>query len=486
MGLCFGSLCSTKDLYKNVPDVWYDSLDLLRADYDFGKPLGAGVYAQVFEIVNKHTKLKSAAKHFSKRTTISDGNEIHFAPEAKELLEEVAIMKLLAGQNHCLRLDGVLETPTEFYMLMELCQADLMRHVETGHNRDVMESDAAEWAHCLLTAVAHCHALKVMHRDIKPENVLVTSERRVVLGDFGSAVRFEQHDMRFTHERGSSFWSSPETWSNDYDYRADNWSCGLVILVLVDGMLTSGQIRELHALGLDAAFAHGVKYDGKKAHQLSKELTELLKGLLCRDPAKRLTAENALKLLWFKRRDASAVLPAARANAGAYVSSKQVERALHAALYALLDAHQRDMLRTALNRDHALHAREEDDATEEAKVPVNQRTQSEPATLPVLIVSTAKLVSALEELDLSEVLPVINASPPEALLHVTLGNPTRQVRRYQSSLTDVAGLDGSGHPLFGGARPKLNRGRSMDVTWPKRSSSLPPQSLLLKQPVQAT
>lgn len=435
-------------MYKNVPDVWFDTLDKLREEYEFGRMLGSGVYADVFVVKNRATGENSAAKHFSKRTTISEANQIHFAPDHKALLEEVAILKLLGGRENCMRLNGVLETPHDLYVLCELCDNDLMSHVSSLQH--VTEEDASGWSAGLLSAVAHCHRNYVMHRDLKPENLLVGD--RLILGDFGSAVRFKR-DERFNVERGSSFWSSPETWANDYDYRADNWSCGLIILVLVDGMMSSGQIKELHALGLDAAFAHGVKYDQKTPHELSADLKFLLKGLLSRNPNKRLSAEDALKLNWVKRKQTHNVLSSAKANAGAYVSARQLERSLHAAFFTLLTETQRSELHKRLQtQNHFLLDKEESKS-------VDDKDQ--------IVVSSKDLMECLEGFP-PGVEKILKDAPPNTLLHVALSPDTAAKRRLhrRSSSSAVKGLDNSGHPLL---QPHLMKSITDDV------SETPPQ-----------
>ncbi|KAJ8602312.1 hypothetical protein CTAYLR_007708 [Chrysophaeum taylorii] len=410
MGPCLSLVCRTRDLYKGVPNVWFEEKDIWK-EYEFGEALGEGVYATVLKVKNLKTEKISAAKHFSKRTVITNSNQIHFAPDAEGLMEEVAILKLLKGESYCLRLDGIIETKSELYILTQICDSDLMNFVV---ERDVTtESDAAEWSRQLLTAVAHCHSHFVMHRDVKPENVLM-SDGRVVLADFGSAVRFKP-GQRFFQERGSSFWSSPETWANDYDFTADLWSCGLVILTLVDGMPSSGQIRELHAMGLGAFFEHGAKFENKH-HDLSEELLNVLRSLLRKK--NRISASEALDMDWFSSKFSSdKTLGSAASRYG------KLSRTVHAAIFGILDNLQRVAL--AHKFDHQNGS---------------------------ILVSSADLKAALIEFDYPQVCAKIPDNQifhlDDLLLPADRPKKTRGLRRSVSSKVP-----------------------SLDFTWPRRAAS---------------
>lgn len=194
------------------------------------------------------------------------------------------------------------------------------------------------------------------HRDVKPENLLVAfdgggqSRPRVVLADFGSAIEFGKKKdgtfERYTSEQGSPFWSSPETWKLNYDYRSDCYSCGVVLLVMVAGMLTGDDVRVLHREGLEAMLALRAKYSKTKDAPpgLSVELKRLLEALLAGED-ERCSARDALGFPWLAdASDRELLNPAA-----AVLKLRSTERATRVALITLLDDDARNALRAVLS-----------------------------------------------------------------------------------------------------------------------------------------
>ena len=467
------SCCHTKDMYKDVPDVWYDTKAMVEEKYEFGSHLGSGVYADVVMMRDKKTGLEVAAKHFSKRAHV-EANTVMWAPEARALVEEVAILKLLNGRKNCMRLLGLVETPDDLWLLTEFCeQGDLMHTIE-HRKADVTEAEGARWSSHILSAVAHCHANFVMHRDIKPENILVKgTEETCILGDFGSAVRWTSTE-HFHEERGSSFWSAPETWAGDYDFRADNWSVGLIVLVIVDGLPSSEEIRLLHMANLKSAHAHSIKYEKKIHHPISDDLLDLLNGLLAKDPAKRLSASAALKTSkWLRTSEIETKTPtltAARANAIRFNATAKVERALHLALRTLITSLQRRKLRDLLHVDQLL-----------------------PANGNWLLVSVANLMTAVDALDnsddVSKLKTILGALETTASIHIDLTldehlDKPAMKRNLTSGAIHTDEVDDDEHKnnnvdvirrpvlgkedsLFFSSKPQS----LMDVTWPRRQHS---------------
>ena len=88
----------------------------------------------------------------------------------------------------------------------------------------------------LFKAINHCHASGVVHRDIKPENIMITDSGSVRLIDFGLS-KVNKGDKRLTTIAGTPFYMAPEVLDGNYGAKADIWSLGVLLYVLVSGYL---------------------------------------------------------------------------------------------------------------------------------------------------------------------------------------------------------------------------------------------------------
>lgn len=81
-------------------------------------------------------------------------------------------------------------------------------------------------------ALAHAHALGVVHRDLKPSNVLVGTDARAHVVDFGLA--FSQHRALGSTTAGTPGFMAPEQWRGRHqDARTDVFALGVLIYRLL-------------------------------------------------------------------------------------------------------------------------------------------------------------------------------------------------------------------------------------------------------------
>jgi serine/threonine-protein kinase len=84
--------------------------------------------------------------------------------------------------------------------------------------------------------LAHAHARKVLHRDVKPENILIFTDRRAALCDFGVS-RFAKGASATYTEAGTLGYMAPEQAYGRPKYTSDVFSLGLIAYEILTGVL---------------------------------------------------------------------------------------------------------------------------------------------------------------------------------------------------------------------------------------------------------
>lgn len=90
-----------------------------------------------------------------------------------------------------------------------------------------------------------CH---IVHLDLKPANVMITFEGNLKLGDFGMATHLPLEDKSFENE-GDREYIAPEIISDcTYDYKADIFSLGLMIVEIAANVVLPDNGNAWHKL----------------------------------------------------------------------------------------------------------------------------------------------------------------------------------------------------------------------------------------------
>ena len=144
----------------------------------------------------------------------------------------------------------------------------------------------------LLGALEVAHAHGVLHRDVKPANVLICSDGRCVLTDFGVARM--PTDVQLTTPGmvlGSPHFISPErAMGNEFGPPSDLFSLGVTLYTAVEG-------RPPFDKGDPIETMHAVVEDPPTPAVRAGSLTPVLMGLLEKDPARRMDVQTARTML---------------------------------------------------------------------------------------------------------------------------------------------------------------------------------------------
>jgi eukaryotic-like serine/threonine-protein kinase len=122
------------------------------------------------------------------------------------------------------------------WIVMQLVHAQSLDQV-LGASGPLSPRRAAEMARQLLSALSVAHAAGVMHRDVKPSNVLLGSDDRAVLTDFGIATFADDPKLTQTGMvMGSPGFTAPERIrGEDASPASDLWSLGATVYAAVEG-----------------------------------------------------------------------------------------------------------------------------------------------------------------------------------------------------------------------------------------------------------
>ena len=199
---------------------------------------------------------------------ILDKEKIQKQSMGASVKKEISIMKMV--HHDCVtKLFEVLASRTKIFIVLELVTGGELFDKIVAEGR-FNEDMARFYFRQLVRAVGFCHAQGVCHRDLKPENLLLDEHGNLKISDFGlsalSVGTGEDDDTSratLLHTTcGTPNYVAPEVISEDsagYDgFKADIWSCGVILYVLLAGFLPfdepsmSTLFKKIKAWGFDS------------------------------------------------------------------------------------------------------------------------------------------------------------------------------------------------------------------------------------------
>lgn len=195
-----------------------------------------------------------------------------------------------------------LVTVHDFLRLPDGTAAVVMELVEGGNLRDRLRGaasglpsdEALTIIRQVASALAVAHAEGVVHRDIKPENILLDSEARVRVSDFGMALSLAPGAPRLTRTgaaAGTPGYLAPEQFTGTAtDARVDIFALGVLLYEMLTGRLPLGSFEPPRVLrpevpaAVDATVLRALKPDPAARPQTVAEFLALLDGSIAVPP----------------------------------------------------------------------------------------------------------------------------------------------------------------------------------------------------------
>eukprot|EP00873_Tetraselmis_striata_P020056 jgi/Tetstr1/440320/TSEL_028657.t1 len=241
--------------------------------------IGEGSFGKVYKGRRKHTGQITAMKFIHKHGKSEK--------DLKNLRQEIEILRTLRHESIIQMLDAF-ETKTDFCVVMEFAQGELFEILEDDQSlpEDVVQAIAKQ----LVRALHYLHSNRIIHRDMKPQNVLVGSNGAVKLCDFGFARAMSCNTMVLTSIKGTPLYMAPElVQEQPYNHTVDLWSLGVILYELYVGQ------PPFYTNSIYSLIHHIVKDPVKFPTNISQEFRDFLKGLLNKDPKKRLSWPHLLE-----------------------------------------------------------------------------------------------------------------------------------------------------------------------------------------------
>ncbi|CAI5526141.1 unnamed protein product, partial [Closterium sp. Naga37s-1] len=213
--------------------------------------------------------------------------------DVEDVRREVQVMEMLRDHANVIKLVDTVESQKEVHLIMELCEGGELfdRIQDKGY---YSERQAAKVTRTVVDVLQHCHSHGVLHRDLKPENILLTSKRsdtRVKVIDYGMAYIFQPGE-RCTFRAGTPNYIAPEVINKNYGVEADVWSAGVILYILLCGLPPFwGDTTE--EIFKSVLWGH-LDFDTDPWPQVSDAAKDLVRRMLCKNYAKRITVEAIL------------------------------------------------------------------------------------------------------------------------------------------------------------------------------------------------
>ena len=288
--------CNSKEIYENFTQKLKEAFGYLNFFdyYEMLDDLGEGIFGSVKLGVEKKTKERVAIKIIKKKKA---------KPSDIELVRtEIDVMKLCHHPNVVHLLDHF-ENAEYIVIVMEYIRGGRLTDYMKEKKFNFSEKRAAELIYEIAVGVKYLHKYGIIHRDLKPDNIMLTEANdkgHIKIMDFGLSKILGKKE-KTSDGFGTLTFVSPEVLiRKPYNKEIDIWSIGVILYLMLSGDLPFDDEEDDEQKIAKSIVFNEVEFPQKKFGNKSKEVIDLIKRCLTKEPKDRIKVDEIIKSDWIK------------------------------------------------------------------------------------------------------------------------------------------------------------------------------------------
>jgi len=287
--------------------------------YDVLDTLGTGGFAVVKRVRSKMTGENFAMKIINvtfdpTASAAEDRDEDKEPMSVKEVMSEIETLRNLKNDAILNLIEYyVVEEESHVYVITEILYGGaVLDAILKMKDERYTEAEAKVVVQRTLVGIEYMHANLVVHRDLKLENLLLSRDddlSSVIIVDFGLAKRCRDKSggqAALPHAKGvddsavgTPVYAAPEVVEQkSYGAAVDMWSLGVIAYILVTGAMPRDLWKS--ALKYGRVTEDDFGFDCYEWDTVSTKARDFVRACLTYNPAKRLSAKDALEHPWMK------------------------------------------------------------------------------------------------------------------------------------------------------------------------------------------
>jgi len=254
--------------------------------YELVTRIGHGAFATV------HKAIVKTGPRESSEVAVKIIELEEFADSSlEEIRRELQMMRMCRHQN-VIAYHIAFPAKRQMWLVMPLLAGGSCANVMRARGNTGGFEDEGTIAYILqetAKAVKYFHDNMQIHRDLKAGNILLSSDAKVFLSDFGVAAPLRDDKKRQTFV-GTPCWMAPEVLeqSGGYDYKADIWSFGITAIELAYGEAPYQRLHPLKVMKI-IIDKDPPRIDRRK---WGSDFVNLIESCLQKEPKKRPTMQD--------------------------------------------------------------------------------------------------------------------------------------------------------------------------------------------------